>query len=303
MEALKNYVSPLQSKGIPSIQERLEMARDIKQKSLDYLLRILFGDEGKYVKDINKINRSSTPGEKSANNPVTVQANSIGQHLGTGWNHYSFYYCAESETTCFSTNGTAITTDGRSIHFQISVEMSRSFVEMAEEKIDFGQPRLCDPLVINLNTNTASVSDQKFFFDLDADGIKDEISILGKDSGYLALDSNSDGIINDGTELFGTQSGNGFQDLLIHDEDKNGWIDEADSIFHKLKIWSMDENGISTLIDLKEAGIGALYLGYEDTQFSLKNAAHETNAVIQKTGVFLYEDGTSGTLQQMDLAV
>ena len=286
MEALKNRISPLQTKGIPTLQDRLEMVRDIKQKSLDYLLRILFGDD-----------------EKSANNPITQLANDLGQNLGTGWSHYSFYYCEESETTCFDTTGTAITTDGRSLSFNISVEMSRSFVEMAEEKIDFGQPRLCDPLVINLNTNVASVSDQKFFFDIDADGTEEEISMLGKDSGYLALDTNADGIINDGSELFGTQSGNGFKDLLAHDEDGNGWIDEADSIFQKLKIWTMDENGNSTLIDLKEAGVGAIYLGYENTEFSLKNEVHETNAVIQKTGLFLYENGLSGTIQQMDLAV
>lgn len=303
MEALRNRFSPLQAKGIPTIQERLEMVRDIKQKSLDYLLRVLFGDDEKYVKDVNKIERKSTPGEESADNPVTQLANDLGQHLGTGWSHYSFYYCAESETTCFSTTGTAITADGRQLSFNVSVEMSRSFVEMAEEKIEFGQPRLCDPLVINLNTNTASVSDQKFFFDIDSDGEKEEISMLCKESGYLALDTNADGIINDGSELFGTQSGNGFKDLLAHDEDGNGWIDEADSIFQKLKIWTMDENGDSTLIDILDAGIGAIYLGYENTEFSLKNEAHETNAVIQKTGLFLYENGTSGTIQQMDLAV
>ena len=303
MEALKNRLSPLQAKGIPTIQDRLEMVRDIKQKSLDYLLRILFGDDEKYVKDINQIDRTTTLGEESANNPITQLANDLGQNLGTGWSHYSFYYCEESETTCFDTTGTAITADGRSLSFNISVEMSRSFVEMAEDKIDFGQPRLCDPLVINLNTNVASVSDQKFFFDIDADGTEEEISMLGKDSGYLALDANADGIINDGSELFGTQSGNGFKDLLAHDEDGNGWIDEADSIFQKLKIWSMDENGNSTLIDLMEAGVGAIYLGYENTEFSLKNEAHETNAVIQKTGLFLYENGESGTMQQLDLAV
>ena len=303
MEALKSRLSPLQSKGIPTIQDRLEMVRDIQRKSLDYLIRILFGDDEKYVKDVNQIDRTSTPGEQSANNPVTLLANDLGQNLGTGWSHYSFYYCAESETTCFATTGTAVTADGRSLNFNISVEMSRSFVEMAEDKIDFGQPRLCDPLVINLNTNVASVSDQKFFFDIDADGEKEEISMLGKDSGYLALDTNADGIINDGSELFGTQSGNGFKDLLAHDADGNGWIDEADSIFEKLKIWTMDENGNSTLIDLKEAGVGAIYLGYENTEYSLKNEAHETNAVIQKTGLFLYENGLSGTMQQLDLAV
>lgn len=301
MEAMLKRFGPLQTKGIPTIQDRLEMVREIKQKSLDYLLRILFGDDGKYVKDIN--NTSSATSSTDSENLNLAQEFNPATGRASGWSHYSFYYCAESETTCFDTTGTAVTADGRSLSFNISLEMSRSFVEMAEEQINFGEPRLCDPLVINLNTNVASVSDQKFFFDIDADGVEDEISMLGKDSGYLALDTNADGIINNGSELFGTESGNGFKDLLAHDEDGNGWIDEADAVFKMLKIWTMDENGNSTLLDLKEAGVGAIYLGYENTEFSLKNEAHETNAVIQKTGLFLYENGDAGTIQQMDLAV
>ena len=34
-----------------------------------------------------------------------------------------------------------------------------------------------------------------------------------------------------------------FKDLAEYDEDHNGWIDENDSIFSKLKVWTKDENG------------------------------------------------------------
>jgi len=303
LEDLMGHFKSYKATTIPTVQEKLEMIRDLQQKTLDYLIRILFGDKSECVRGADHIDRTTSAAEKDANNPVTLEAELLGQTLGTGGHHEYFYYYAETETTCFKTTGTAITADGRELSFNISLEMSRSFTEMTSESIDFGQPRLCDPLVINLNTNVASVSDQKFFFDIDADGTEDEISKLGADSGYLALDNNEDGIINNGSELFGTKSGNGFKDLLAHDEDGNGWIDEADSIFSKLKIWSIDENGNSTLIDLLDAGVGAIYLGYENTEFSLKNAENKTNAVIQKTGMFLFEDGTAGTMQQMDLAV
>lgn len=53
----------------------------------------------------------------------------------------------------------------------------------------------------------------------------------------------------------------------------------------------MDEYGNSTLVGIREAKVGAIYLGYEDTEFSLNNAQNKTNAVIRKTGIFLYEDG------------
>ena len=161
-----------------------------------------------------------------------------------------------------------------------------------------------DPLMINLDTNVGHVSDQKFFFDLDADGKNEEISFAGKGSGFLALDKNGDGKINDGSELFGTKSGDGFKDLATYDEDGNGWIDENDSIFSKLKVWTKDENGQDRLVDLKKADVGAIYLKNADTQYSLKDNQHNLNAEIKKTGIYLKEStGEVGTINHVDLAV
>ncbi|MBQ8547586.1 MAG: hypothetical protein IJ427_03720, partial [Lachnospiraceae bacterium] len=115
---------------------------------------------------------------------------------------------------------------------------------------------------------------------------------------------NEDGTINDGSELFGTKSGDGFADLAAYDGDGNGWIDEADEVFSKLKIWTKDENGENLLLNLKEADVGAIYLGNANTQFSLNNAeTNETNAIVRKTGVFLKESGTVGTVQHVDLVL
>lgn len=304
MESLLERFKASHSFRMTRLEERAKEIQKIQRESINYLLELLLGkNEKNPTKALKSIDRTNTAGELSLNNPVTVAAEEMGQLLGKGGSYKSFYYSAERETTCFETTGTVVTADGRELSFNISLEMSRSFTAMASEQVDFGQPRFCDPLVINLNTNVASISDQKFFFDLDADGSKEEISRLGKDSGYLSLDKNNDGIINDGSELFGTSSGNGFYDLLQYDDDGNGWIDEADAIFDMLRIWSMDEYGNSTLVGLGEAKVGAIYLGYEDTEFSLNNAQNKTNAVIRKTGIFLYEEGFSGTVQQMDLAV
>ena len=186
----------------------------------------------------------------------------------------------------------------------MNVYMSRSFMEYAQEKITFGEARnICDPLVINLDSNIASVSDQTFFFDLDADGKKDEMNALSGGSGFLALDKNGDGIINDGNELFGTQSGDGFRDLSMYDSDHNGWIDEADEIFSKLKVWFVDGKGKNGLISIKEAGIGAICLQNQNTAFSLmgRSGGGTPNAYIRKTGVFLYENGMAGTIQHLDM--
>lgn len=211
-------------------------------------------------------------------------------------------YYEESEETSFSTVGTVRTADGREINFNVNVGMSREFRQYYREELQLADFQMCDPLVINLDTDVAELSDQKFYFDIDGDGVKDEISGLGSGSGYLALDKNGDGIINDGNELFGTKSGDGFADLAQYDDDGNGWIDENDAIWSKLKIWCKDENGNDVLYRLADKGVGAICLQKAATDFTLKNDEGQTNGAIRSTGVFLYENGNVGTVQHLDVA-
>lgn len=228
-----------------------------------------------------------------------------GRTTGTVWHKTTVEsaFVSETENTAFSAQGIAVTADGRQIGFNVSVEMSRAF-EGAYESISEEEYIITDPLVINLDSDVASVTDQKFLFDIDADGTKDEISFVGEGSGFLALDKNKDGVINDGSELFGTRSGNGFGDLAVYDKDKNGWIDEADDVFDKLVIWTKDENGEDKLMSLKEAGVGAVYLGSAGTEFSLNDAVtNESNAIIRRTGIYLKESGEAGTVQHVDLVL
>jgi len=214
--------------------------------------------------------------------------------------HYSY---AESESTGFKSQGSVVTADGREISFGIDMEMSRSFTEEYDINVIRKNASFCDPLVINLDGNVAQVSDQKFLFDIDHDGIAENISQLSEKSGYLALDLNEDGKINDGSELFGTSSGDGFKDLAKYDSDGDGWIDEDDEVWSKLLIWSKDEKGNDALYHLTEKGVGAISLQNTATDFSLNSSeTNEVNAKIRKTGIFLYENGNVGTVQHLDLA-
>ena len=211
----------------------------------------------------------------------------------------------EYENTTFASQGTVQTADGRSLNFNVEVQLGRSLSQKINTLSAESYTRiLTDPLVINMDSNVTSVSDMKFKFDIDSDGKDDNISFVGKGSGFLALDKNEDGKINDGSELFGTKSGDGFSDLAEYDEDHNGWIDENDSIFSKLKVWTKDENGNDKLLNLKEADVGAIYLGNADTEFSYKDIAGETNGVLRKTGIYLKESsGSAGTVAHVDLAL
>ena len=224
---------------------------------------------------------------------------------GTTWQRVTATsgFVSESESTTFASSGMVKTQDGRSIDFNIEVSMSRAFTSQINTLTTQNYIKT-DPLVINLDTDIGSVTDQKFLFDLDSDGEEEEISFAGKGSGFLALDRNGDGRIGDGSELFGTKSGDGFKDLAAFDEDGNGWIDENDSIYSKLKVWTKDEAGNDYLINLKDADVGAIYLDNADTQFSLKDGNNRLNGEIKKTGIYLHEStGAAGTLNHVDLAV
>lgn len=225
--------------------------------------------------------------------------------FGTTWQKITATsgFVMEVDSTTFASKGLVKTTDGRNIDFNIEVSMSRAFMQEMN-MLECEDYIKTDPLIINLDSNITSVSDQKFYFDLDQDGTKEQVSFAGKNSGFLALDKNGDGIINDGSELFGTKSGDGFRDLSQYDEDGSGWIDENDSVFSKLKIWTKDENGKDKLIDLLKADVGAIYLGNVDTEYDLKNEDNKLNAEIRKTGIYLKEStGLAGTIAHVDLVV
>ncbi len=270
---------------------------EMRLEILKKMLQALMNRKGKNVKQENKEKLNVNSVDKSGFSNVTPSPNV--------WTRttVSSEFFAEYENTAFQTTGMAQTTDGRTISFNVSLEMSRAFCAKYES---FSQEDyiVTDPLVINLGSNVASISDQKFLFDINADGKEDSISYLGKGSGFLALDKNGDGKINDGSELFGTKSGDGFADLSKYDEDGNGWIDEADSIFNDLRIWMKNEDGTDILLTLKDADVGAIYLGNVNTKFSLNNLEdNSTNGIIQKTGIYLKESGGVGTAQHIDFAL
>ena len=166
-----------------------------------------------------------------------------------------------------------------------------------------GSLELRDPLAINFNGKAAELTGTRFEFDLDVDGTVERIPWLAAGSAWLAFDRNGDGCINDGGELFGTRSGNGFADLACLDDDGNRWLDEADTAFGQLRLWEQDETGAGTLNTLGERGIGAIYLGSAQTPFALTDAENEKRGYIRASGVYLREDGGVGTVQQVDLAV
>jgi hypothetical protein len=209
----------------------------------------------------------------------------------------------EQEKMEFKAEGIVRTKDGRDIAFSTSLTMSRDYYQKSNLNIRAGDAAKIDPLVINFDGKGAELSQTRFKFDLDNDGTEEQIASLRSGSGFLALDRNGDGIINNGSELFGPASGQGFAELAKFDEDGNHFIDEGDSIYNKLRIWSFNEDGSSQLVALGDKQIGAIFLGHVTSPFQLKDEKKQSLGEVANSGIYLKENGQTGVVQEINLTV
>jgi hypothetical protein len=208
-------------------------------------------------------------------------------------------YTSESEKLRFSASGEVQTADGRTIKLKLGFGLSYQDMQLSERLTK--QSALKDPLVLNLESQFADLKEARFNFDIDSDGTKDSLPSLGNGSYFLALDKNGNKKIDDGSELFGAQSGNGFADLAQYDEDGNSFIDEGDSIYGQLSVWRPDKG----MVALADVGVGAIYLHPVDTQFQNMGSSSDSESlgVLRSSGVYIKENGSAGTIQQLDLRV
>lgn len=275
-----------------------ELEKNPKTQLIRLMIEALTGKKIKLVHVENSDTKSpSTPGQAqpSTQNP--------GQRAGYGVEYDRHETYDEAENTSFSAQGIIQTADGKQIQFDLNLNMSREFHQEQNVSLRLGDAQKKDPLVINFGGTAAQLTDTKFTFDIDSDGKADQISFVGAGSGFLTLDANGDGTVNNGSELFGTQTGNGFAELARYDQDRNGWIDENDAVYSQLKVWTKDAQGNDSLTSLKDQGIGAISLGQAVTPFDVKDQQNSLQGQVKSTGVYVNENGTVGTVQQVDLAV
>ena len=170
-----------------------------------------------------------------------------------------------------------------------------------------------DPLVLDLDGDGIEITDlndqSSIYFDHDNDGIKTATSWLNSDDGFLVMDRNDDGLINNGSELFGDSTPsdggdifeNGFQALASLDNDKNGIIDSNDISFDNLKIWrDINNDGISQsdeLFSLEDYGIKSINLSY-----SLNSKTLIGTNVEKEKGTYINTSGDIHTISDINFS-
>jgi hypothetical protein len=137
------------------------------------------------------------------------------------------------------------------------------------------------PILIDLENDGIHLTglDDPVWFDIDADGALDLLSWTDRSEGFLALDRNGNGTIDNGGELFGNVTRlangslplNGYQaladlDSWVFSGNGDGHLDAADPAFSSLLLWSdRNHDGISQPDELQtvdQAGVRRIDLGY-----------------------------------------
>jgi Ca2+-binding RTX toxin-like protein len=161
-----------------------------------------------------------------------------------------------------------------------------------------------DPLVLDLNNNgieLSSLDESGTHFDFAGDGSSERTAWINPNDGILAIDSNGNGTIDNGLELFGSDTEDGFAVLEILDSNQDGVIDSKDADFSKLRVWrDLNQNGVSDqgeLETLAEAGVTSISL--------MRIAVGGTNAgnLVAYQGAFTNSNGTDGIIQSIGLQV
>lgn len=126
-------------------------------------------------------------------------------------------------------------------------------------------PEDVDPIIIDLNKNkiTSTKLNNTTYFDHDNNNFKEATSWIDKGDAFLALDKNSNGLIDNGNELFGNHtisntkygekeannkdtSINGYEALKAYDLNGDNVIDSKDEIYDKLLLWKdSNQNAIT----------------------------------------------------------
>lgn len=261
-------------------------------------------DEKKETKGFDSLIAKIT-GVKSNSEKSGIEENSTGYRtiVKQSFSYEKSVEYKQEDSISYKTQA-IVKTQNNEFNLDLDFSFTQKFYEKNEEKIDFEQLTFLDPLVINYNNETSGFDlinkEFSFKFDLNADGVDEELIQLNDGVGFLAIDKNSNGLIDNGKELFGPQTNNGFEELRVYDEDKNGWIDENDEIFKDLRIWKKTKGEEDILIALGEVGIGALYLKDSKIDLNINKSVDESLANLKSSSIFLKEDGTAGLLSSLD---
>jgi len=183
------------------------------------------------------------------------------------------------------------------------------------------------PLALDLDGNGIELSSTAsgVHFGFDGGNYKAATGWLNPNDGFLVYDANQNGGIDNGTELFGSSTANGFDILSFYDgrsggnyytdpsggaidySQVNGVIDANDPIYNHLQVWrDLNQDGVSQaneLMSLADAGITQINLSFHAPDADTELNAELSGNQIRQVGSFGKQDGSSSTIADVWFAV
>ena len=143
------------------------------------------------------------------------------------------------------------------------------------------------------------------YCDYYGDGFAEATGWVSPDAGFLFMDRNANGVIDNGSELFGSltplpgdqPAANGFQALAALDSNQDGMIDAQDPAYSQLRVWassSGDENWQQgELFTLPQLGITSI-----DLNWTTLNTTDAQGNIEMSAGSFQKTDGSTGLIAE-----
>jgi len=109
-------------------------------------------------------------------------------------------------------------------------------------KVEMSAVALKDPLIVQFGAQGLGEIKGQKNFKINQDNKIDQLPIFSGDVGYLVYDQNNNQQADNGSELFGPKTGQGFAELALLDSNKNGFIDADDEQFDQLYLWQPSDD-------------------------------------------------------------
>lgn len=174
-----------------------------------------------------------------------------------------------------------------------------------------------DPLALDLDGDGVETvsANTGITFDFDSDGLKTGTGWVKGDDGFLVLDRNANGTIENGGELFGIdtikssgqKATDGFDALSDLDSNTDGVFDSQDAEFANVRVWQdLNQDGVSQAHEIKSLAEHKIVAINLDSTSTNQNS---NGNLISAVGTFVRGDGSessvNGNLSQaanLDLA-
>jgi hypothetical protein len=156
-----------------------------------------------------------------------------------------------------------------------NVTIAQSEVEVSvSARHDARTQKKVDPLVLDIAGDGVETSgvENGIDFDLGAARRITRSSFVQGDDVVLALDRNGNGVIDDGSELFGVQHGaaNGFEELKKFDDNHDGIVDEQDTVFSRLRAVRRQSSNFE-VVSLAQLEVQGIFTAYRNQSQTLRS--------------------------------